>query len=289
MKLVVNVDDVGVHPAVARAANALAQSGIVTSASVVANGAHVEDAVSLDSIGIGVHLDILRGRPVGHWQDRITLVDENGMFLGSPAQLFKRYVLGKLDHAHVEKEWCAQIEKVLDLGIKPTHLASEGHIHAWPTLTRMAGELAIRYGIDWIRKPEECSDISRLDKGGLQTKFLHVCGLFSRDTDGVNWTDLIWGIADQGVTFTPEAFYEYMTKTCGSSLENVDVVEIICRPGLMSAGDPPIPTEYEPTKISATWRQEFESLQRPEWGEVIKELGAELVSFGDLSKSAESR
>lgn len=281
MKIIVNVDDAGVHPGVARAVETLANKGVVTSTSLVANGPDVEGAAGLDCIGLGVHLDILRGRPVGHWQDRKTLVDENGMFLGSPTQLFKRYVMGKLDHGHVEKEWAAQIERVLDLGVKPTHLTSQGHVHAWPTLTRMAGDLATRYNIRWIRKPEECSELTRLDIGGLQTKFLKVCGLFSRDTEEVSWPDLIWGIADQGSALQPESFLEYM-KRSKEKLEVVDIVEICCRPGLMSAGDPPISNVYGPTNISATWRAEFESLSNPAWLDVFAELGADMVGFGDL-------
>lgn len=284
MKLIVNVDDVGIHPGVARAIEPLKQKGIVTSASIVANGPFVEEITTIDGLDLGIQLDILRGRPVGHWQNRMSLVDENGMFLNNPAALFKRYVLGKLEHEHVEKEWCDQIERALDLGIKPTHLSSTGHIHAWPTLTRMAGDLASRYGIRWIRKPEECSDISRLDKGGLQIKFLNVCGLFSRDTEGVSWTDLIWGIADHGSALNPQAFYDYMTKTCGVQGE-VDVVEISCRPGVTEAGDPPIATEYEPTKVANVWRQEYQSLMLPDWFDVFAELDAELVGFGDMVPS----
>ena len=67
MKVIMNVDDLGVHPAVARAALALSEKGLVTSASVVANGPDVESAVRLqaEGVSIGVHLDIVRGRPGG--------------------------------------------------------------------------------------------------------------------------------------------------------------------------------------------------------------------------------
>ncbi len=47
---------------------------------MVATGMDVESAAALQGISIGVHLDILRGRPLSHWQEVNTLVDENGAF-----------------------------------------------------------------------------------------------------------------------------------------------------------------------------------------------------------------
>ena len=60
MRLVVNVDDVGLHPAVQRAVERTAAAGIVTSASVMANAPWVREARRLSGIGLGVHLNILR-------------------------------------------------------------------------------------------------------------------------------------------------------------------------------------------------------------------------------------
>jgi len=281
MQIIITVDDVGIHPAVSRSIKILSSMGIATSASVVANGMCVEDAKTLAGVSVGVQLETLRGRPVGHWQDRKTLVDENGMFLKNASKLFQLYVLGKLDHTHVEKEWEDQIEKVLDLGIQVTHLSSTGNIHAWPTLTRMAGELASRYGIKWIRKPEECHDISKLDKGNVKAKFLNVCGLFSRGTDGVDWSDRVWGVTEQGDALTADNFYAYMTKA-NRAEEDAEIVEICCRPGVTEAGDPPIPSEFDPTSIAPIWLSEHESLVNGDWRNVFEKLGARLTSFSSL-------
>ncbi len=281
MKIVINVDDVGLHPAVNRAVEILAKIGTVTSGSIVANGLVVPDAAALSGIGLGVHLDILRGRPVGHWQEVSSLVDENGMFFGSPGALFRRFAIGKVEYRHIEREWAKQIEKVIDLGIKPTHLSSHGQVHAWPALTRMVGELAVRYGIRWIRKPEECSEITRLDQSGLWAKFLNVCGLFSRKTAGVNWADMVWGMADAGNELLPERFVQYV-KRFGNGVDGNEVIEICCRPGRMISGDPPIPMEYEPTRLSAIWRDEFRSLSELDWIRLIEDAGLEQTNFGNI-------
>jgi len=281
MKLIINVDDAGIHPAVGRAVKILAEKGVVTSASLVANGIDVVNGAKLTDVGLGVHLDILRGRPLNHWQSISTIVDENGMFLKTPVSLFRRYAMGNVDHEHVEKEWSAQIEYVIDLGVRPTHLSSHKHIHAWPSLTRMAGDLAKRYNIGWMRKPEECSEISRLDKGGLNAKFLNICGFFDRETEGVMWSDLFWGIADNGASLSTAAFSKYVRRY-GAGVAPDAVMELCCHPGMIVAGDPAIESHYNPIEISGCWRNEFESLAESNWGEVINELGMHLTDFGRL-------
>jgi predicted glycoside hydrolase/deacetylase ChbG (UPF0249 family) len=288
MKLVITVDDCGVHPAVARAAARLAASGLATSACIVANGPYVEGAARLDGLHLGIGLDILRGRPVGHWQERASLVDERGMFLGSATRLFARYSAGDLRHDQVEAEWRAQIERVIDLGVRPTHLSSHANVHAWPTLTRVAGDLAARYGIGWLRTPDECAEVSRLDLSAYRVKFLNVCGLFSRSTPGVAWPALAWPAltwndpAERG-GFFPDRFAERV-RNAADTLGPDAVVELCCRPGLTVAGDPPIDAAYDPTVISAIWQEQLASLSGPGWREVFDELGLEPVGFGDLRR-----
>jgi hypothetical protein len=284
MKVILNVDDLGMHPAVARAAQVLFEKGLVTSASVVANGPDVESAVRLNAegVGIGVHLDIVRGRPVGHWQERSSIVDGRGVFLGSEERLFARYVEGRVEHEHVESEWTAQIKRVMDLGIQPTHLSSHGNVHAWPTLTRMAGDLAVRHGIGWLRTPDECSHISRLDMSAYREKFLNVCGLFGRRTAGVSWPDTVWGMDEPLGKFTADRFAGWARKRLGT-LGPDGIIEICCRPGETVAGDQAISSAYDPTSIAAVWRDHLASMEDSEsWFAAFKELGLELTNFGKL-------
>lgn len=278
MKIIVNVDDVGLHSAVGRAVEILREKGVVTSGSLVATGMDIDNAVKLEGVSLGVHLDILRGRPLTHWQSINSLVDENGSFYGNPVKLFQLYALGKVEHAHVETEWCAQIERVLDLGVQPTHLSSHKHVHAWPSLTRMAGDLAKRYGISWVRKPEDCTEIARLDKTGFQSKFANVCALFSRETTGVMWPDLFWGVDHTGVEFSPEVFADFLRTQKGIGPESV--VELCCRPGVTISGDSPIPAHCNPTEISSVWRREFKSLTEDDWLGTFRANDCDLTDFG---------
>lgn len=277
------VDDAGLHPAVARAVEILSEKGVVTSASLVATGADVVQAAALAGVGLGVHLDILRGRPLVHWQEVNTMVDQNGAFLLDPVLLFERYAKGKVDHEQVEREWAAQIERVLDLGVRPTHLSSHKHVHGWPTLTKLAGDLARRYGIGWVRKPIECAEVARLDTTGMQAQFLGLCNLFERETDGVRWPDMVWDVHDSEIPFDPSAFSRFMRRF-GPGEVGDEVVEVRCLPGVTVAGDPVIEKGIGSTELAAIWRTEFQSLAEDGWTEVFNEHGLTLSGFGRLAE-----
>ena len=61
----VNVDDFGLHPAVNRAICNLSKQNYINSASLLANGGYVVEAIEMGlSINIGAHLNILRGCPI---------------------------------------------------------------------------------------------------------------------------------------------------------------------------------------------------------------------------------
>jgi predicted glycoside hydrolase/deacetylase ChbG (UPF0249 family) len=280
MEIVINVEDVGLHPAVGRAVELLADKRLVTSISVVAHGDDVENAVALQGVGIGVHLDILRGRPLCHWQEVKSLVDENGMFLVHPVKLFQRYSTGKVDHEHVQMEWRAQIERILDLGIKPTHLTSHKQVHAWPSLTRMVGELAKEYGIEWIRRPEDCREISKLDNAGDSTKFLNVCSFFDRETEGVGWTDYLLCDFDDDELLSADMFTEFLSRFKPS---DDATIELSCRPGVTVAGDPPIPPYCNPPSLTAAWRHDYQSLSEDAWSDVFTSSNLTPVSYDQLT------
>jgi len=276
MFVIINVDDLGLHPAVRRAVVALSEMGMVTSSTLMANGPDLEAAAGVGGVGLGVHLNVLRGRPVLPPERISTLVTGQGLFLGDYGKLFSRYLAGRVDLRQVEAEWAAQIERIQDLGVRPTHLDSEKHIHAWPGMMAVAGKLAARFGIQWVRRPRECGGLLRMDKGGLRTKFLNVCALLQKKPAHVFWPDHVWGIADQGERLLPDAFKAYMA---GSSDR---VVEIVCHPGAPRDGDPPLPSDFGSLRVGGQWRIEYDRLADPEWKRVFRELGVQRVHYGQI-------
>ena len=290
MFVVINVDDLGLHPAVRRAVEQLAGEGRVTSSTLLANGPDLEQAAGLKDrlpdLGLGAHLNILRGRPVSDARDVSTLVGPDGLFPGNYVELFKAYLLRRLDLDQVRREWSAQIEKLLGLGIPLTHLDGEKHVHAWPRLMALACELARRYHLGWVRRPREPQPLSRWDKGSLRARVLNTFALAHPRRNGVRWPDRVWGVADQGGDLLPGRFEKAMAGVRKERGGPETVVEIVVHPGDPRPGDPPLPPEFGPMRVDAQWRTEFTALQNPAWAQAFARLGARPTHYGRLGPSA---
>ena len=155
-RMIINADDFGLSRAVNDGILDAARNGILTSATIMANGPAFDDAIAraktLPELGIGVHLNILRGHPVAA-PDPLLLDAErrfHGGFLGMRTRLRTPHFLQA-----ARTEYRAQIARVLAAGIRPTHLDSEKHHAAWPALARVVDDLAAEFGIPAVRVPAE--------------------------------------------------------------------------------------------------------------------------------------
>lgn len=130
IRLIVNADDYGRTPGVARGIREAHRHGIVTSTTTMMNMPGVEDALraalqETPRLGLGVHLVLTSGKPLLPLERARSLVDESGAFLKSDELVAS---LDSLDLAEIEAEWRAQIEKFIHVtGQKPTHLDSHHH------------------------------------------------------------------------------------------------------------------------------------------------------------------
>ena len=81
-RLIVNADDFGFTRGINRAVVRAFKTGIVTSATIMANGEAFEDAVELalanPGLGIGCHLAVVGGLPVAPTAEVSSLVDSGG-------------------------------------------------------------------------------------------------------------------------------------------------------------------------------------------------------------------
>jgi hopanoid biosynthesis associated protein HpnK len=156
-RLIVHADDFGLSEAVNRAVIAAHERGIVTSTSIMAGGDAFEHAVGLakacPSLDVGVHLTLTEQRPVA--ADVPSLVDADGKLAPHATRLAQRHARGKIAVADVRKELDAQIRRVLDSGLAPTHLDGHQHVHVLPGVAQVVLDLARAYGIGAVRYPAE--------------------------------------------------------------------------------------------------------------------------------------
>lgn len=147
--LIINADDFGLTSGINRAIIRAHQRGALTSATLMAGGLAWREAVELSKahpgLGVGIHLTLTALRPVLPPEQVPSLVDGQGRF----RRQFWRAPLWR--KAEVEREWRAQIRRLTEAGLKPTHLDSHHHVHLWPGLSDVVARLAREFGIPALR------------------------------------------------------------------------------------------------------------------------------------------
>ncbi len=157
VRLIVNADDFGLSQRINHGIVQAHRAGIVTSASLTAVGRAFHRAVAhcraLPTLDVGVHLTLVAGRPLGAGSS--SLVGADGRFPAGAGAFLRRWLTGGIRRADLRAELSAQIERILDHGIRVSHLDSHQHVHALPVIYDLTLELAARYRIPFVRAPVE--------------------------------------------------------------------------------------------------------------------------------------
>jgi len=151
--LIINADDLGCNADRDRGILQAFNKGIVTSASLLANGSSFTSAVALTKeagLPVGVHLNLADGAPLAGPINGLT--GSAGLLPGKQ-KLRQCLANGACDLSAIRKELAAQVERLFDNGLQPDHLDSHQHCQLFPCLTSMVTELAQQYGIPAMRTP----------------------------------------------------------------------------------------------------------------------------------------
>ena len=158
-RLIVNADDFGITRGVNRGIIRSHREGIVSSATIMAAGDAFEDAVESaranPGLGVGVHIVLTGGRAVAPREDIASLAGRDGQLPASLSKLLSKWHAGLIRRQHIENEMSAQIAKVVDAGIKPTHLDTHKHAHCHPWIMKALASVAKKFGIARVRMPFE--------------------------------------------------------------------------------------------------------------------------------------
>lgn len=116
------------------------REGVVTACSVVATGRAFDDAVSrlrdVPSLEVGVHL---------------TLVEEQSLTGIALPRSWRTFMAARPPLAAIDGELRAQVDKVLQTGLRVTHLNSHQHLHMFPRIFRIVTRVAAESGIGYVR------------------------------------------------------------------------------------------------------------------------------------------
>jgi len=285
--LIVNADDLGWTDGVNRGILEAHRNGIVTSASLLANGASFADGIdaakSTPGLGVGVHLNLSDGAPVAPRELVTSLLDNDGEFNGGPENLLMRIARGALEANEVEQEWEAQIEKVREAGIQPTHLDGHKHVHMLPGLFEIAIRLAKRNNIGAIRIAHEASSLraalsadderhtATVLKQGVQARGLKLLARDAREQArhaGISTSDYFCGIAQTG-----EMTKDGVAQLLRSLPEGT--TELMCHPGYVDQA-----LQHSPTRLQNSRATELAILTDSEIRNLVASQGIRLIDYG---------
>jgi predicted glycoside hydrolase/deacetylase ChbG (UPF0249 family) len=159
IRLIVNADDLGSGAPRDRGILEAFARGIVTSASLLANGASFASAaqgVRACGLPTGVHLNLSEGKALTGRIGGVT--DDSGNFPGKTA-LRAILAVGAFDRTAVRREFLAQIAKVRTAGLTPDHLDTHQHCLLFPSLTGLVAEAAETAGIRALRLPQSAEPV----------------------------------------------------------------------------------------------------------------------------------
>jgi predicted glycoside hydrolase/deacetylase ChbG (UPF0249 family) len=203
-QLVVNADDFGQSPGISRGIVRAHREGVVTSTSVLGNCDDLEGVCALlaevPDLGVGVHLTLVGGRPVGD-EARVATLAEGGLFRARPQDFFTSWMRNRVDPVEIEHEFDAQISRLKTAGLQPDHVNTHRHLGFVPAVGRAMETVARRHGIPGVRSAVERPTLAWLTEParGLETGLLTGLAWFTRRQMGaLRHGPQSWGFVEAG-------------------------------------------------------------------------------------------
>ena len=264
----VNADDFGFTPDVNQGIVEAHRGGILTATTLMANGDAFEDAVRLarevPTLDIGCHLVLIGGR---------------SLVTGKPFPSTAPQLVAALAGCQIRvyEELAAQVRRILEAGIRPTHLDTHKHTHLAPPVLDAVARLCQDFGIRWVRRPFDFP-LNALGSAVPRAKRLtsNAMALFGRrfhrvlEKHGCRTTDHFAGFQITGRFRTAELVQLLGVLPEGST-------ELMCHPGRCGEA-----LRQARTRLKESREHELEALVAPETRDALRKHGVELVNYTGL-------
>jgi predicted glycoside hydrolase/deacetylase ChbG (UPF0249 family) len=250
-RLVVNADDFGFTADVNEGIVEAHQRGILTSTTLMANGAAFDDAVRLASqnpaLDVGCHLVLIGG---------LSALPPHQPLPSSVPHLLAAIVSRRIA---LHDELAAQVRKILAAGVSPTHLDTHKHTHLAPPVLDAVARIAQEFNIPWVRRPFEIPFFRR--------RFHRVLGRSHCRT-----TDHFIGFQLTGRFRAPELVQLIRDLPDGTT-------EFMCHPGRCRAE-----LRNAATRLKESREQELLALISPQARQALADSQVQLVNYRLLSE-----
>ncbi len=291
-RLIVNADDFGYTSGVNRAIVEAHSRGVVTSSTLMANGAAFADAVQLSKtvpeLSVGCHVVLTDGEPVLD-AGQLPSLTTASHFRDGMIAFAARAIAGGMDANQITAEATVQIRKIQSAGIAVSHFDTHKHTHLFPKILRPLLRAASDCGVRAVRNPFgprlPLRSSHLLTRPSLWTRSVEVrilsafAGKFREavDRDGFATPDGTLGIVVTG------ALDETLFYAIASSIPD-GTWEFVCHPGYNDAD-----LQAGKTRLRESRETELRVLTLPAARAVLARQGIELISYRDLAPKLASR
>jgi len=280
----VNADDFGLTAGVNRAIIEGNHSGIVTSATLMANAKATDAAIDLartqPSLKTGCHIVLIDGVPLA--SNLPSLTDGSPRFRSSLKQFALAATRGQIAADEIQREVETQIRKLQSCGVTITHVDSHKHTHMFPCVLRPMLRAAKACGIRAVRNPFEPLKSwpagMVLGSPGLWLRLAGVMGfqIFAAEfrralkEEGMVSTDGTVGIAVTGMLDQKRLLRILEALPEGTW-------ELVCHPGY---SDPDL--QAAGTRLTQSREVELSALTSAETKKALARRQIDLISYADL-------
>lgn len=289
-RLIVNADDFGFNREITDGIIEAHQTGVVTSTTLMVNMPAASYAVGQSrdcpDLSVGLHVNLTLGKPICEPQLVPSLVQTDGQFLDRRT-FFRLANRGQLNSAELRLEIRSQLQRMVELGLTPTH--ADSHHHSTSCLQPYFATLAVlkeanisrmRTHSGWYRRDPQAQKRlanwwATLAKNSVHgyRMYYELQHLYGR-WKGMSMPDerLIFSkvVAAERLDFDMRSAPSYL-----ACVRN-GVTELSCHPGRYS--DDPMDND----KMRNSRTKELAFLTNPSFREAIEAHNIELISFREL-------
>jgi chitin disaccharide deacetylase len=290
-RLIVNADDFGFTRGVNAGTLRAFERGILTSATLMANGDAFDEAAAMaranPRLGVGVHLVAVGGPPVARPSEIPSLVDADGLLPRTLTDLIKLLARGRVRVEHVEREFAAQVERVRGAGVMPTHLDSHKHSHTQPLVMTALARVAAAFDIRAVRNPFESwrapviTGAAARARRGVYLKQAVMCAAVAPRARAFHRTVREHGLHAPdffcGVRLTGLLDAEAVRRVIGGLRDGT--TELMCHPALYDDE-----LERAATRLKRERQRELEALTDEGVRHSVNAQGVRLINYQELSE-----
>ena len=286
-QLILNADDFGMTLGVNEGIIRAHREGILTSATLMANGEAFDDAVERaranKELGVGCHLVLVGGKCVATKDSVASLVDAGGNLPDSLPLFVAKISSGIIRTEEIERELRAQIGKVRAAGIEPTHLDTHKHTHAHPRVMEALGKVAKECGIARVRKPiENLRDSWETSQAGGQGVSMQILAAGAVRAIAPQFTAISrrYGLLSPdhflGLAMTGQLGPTVLRGVIGTVVDGT--TEIMLHPGICDAD-----LARSGSRLQKQREDELQGLLDPGVRSAVTERGIRLISYRELN------